>query len=178
MNPFLYFNMYSSSHLQLDVKQAVTQILLHTFTLYSHRAAVPSPTFLGTTPAHHCLSGYWVGDQTSCRGPRLAECPSMSPCLSVHLLISNLPMLLASQINVNAAGSHPELRAQTYNQLSVSVLTLEEWCVVCVNPDCTWFKFKLLFSLLSPSFFFVFCSCITILHGCDGPVSPQIDKFI
>lgn len=121
-------------------------------TFRCHPAAALSLTFLGTIPTNHF--GYWLSLQPGPaaqikwkisratgfpKSPRLSECHCMCTCLSVWLLISNLPSLLASQINAKAAGSHSNLH---FNPHGADLQPVSVWgddlLEVCKTNHC-WF---------------------------------------
>lgn len=96
------------------------------FTFRCHRAAALSLTFLGTILTNHFLTTVvidcsqvpaaeikWKLRQATGVQKISQASHSAIAWLSVCLLISNLPRLFASQINIRAAGSHAKLRIST-----------------------------------------------------------------
>ncbi len=145
------------------------------------------------------LDSYWLfpwhrsnGRSDKLQGSQsLSASHSVTARLSVPLLVSNLPLLLASQINVKAAGSRlklgsslksSDLQAVQVFRSRESSGNLHVWepenKVEAEIFDYS-FKFEVLFSpVLYFSFLSCFSSCLTTLHSsllscCDGPVSSR-----
>lgn len=150
-----------------------------------------------TIPTNHFLTTLVIdswpnGRSDKLQGSRsLPASHSVTARLSVRPLISNLPLLLlASQINIEAAGSLPELgsplKSLEYRFTSSSVFqpwepsgNLHVW-----EPESSrngsrkywlWFKLEVLFPLIShfsslSCFFASPQSYPPLLGRCDGPV--------